>query len=434
MSIYNFKISDYHAIKQANIVIDGITVLAGENGGGKSTLSRWLYYIMNVATEFERYQIENFKRSIDRSFGDIYRVSREIRVEDKDWSHNLSNIWNVSTDMHFLSDILNWLHAFIDKYIYALTQFLVSNTVSDYRKKRVLNILSIEEGETDKAIAIFSARYHDLIERLTRELFARLEKREIRGLYYLIHSQFEEYDDNPKYIQLYEDDVPILEKKTFGSILNIDRVIYIDTPDANDSDNVFWQKLKQMMVRPSETGLSEDNKDIRFLVLMLNKLLHGKIEVKNNLLRQPEFLYTREDGLLNIPLSKVATGMKLFAYLMRLLQNGYLDDKTILMIDEPEAHLHPQWIVEFARLLVFLQSKLGVKILIASHNPDMVAAIQAISRRQNILEHVHYYLTEADENEPYKYNFKELGSSIEQIFESFNIALSRIQQYGISNI
>ena len=188
------------------------------------------------------------------------------------------------------------------------------------------------------------------------------------------------------------------------------------------------------MVRPSETGLSEDNKDIRFLVLMLNKLLHGKIEVKNNLLRQPEFLYTREDGLLNIPLSKVATGMKLFAYLMRLLQNGYLDDKTILMIDEPEAHLHPQWIVEFARLLVFLQSKLGVKILIASHNPDMVAAIQAISRRQNILEHVHYYLTEADENEPYKYNFKELGSSIEQIFESFNIALSRIQQYGISNI
>ena len=168
MSIYNFKISDYHAIKHANIVIDGITVLAGENGGGKSTLSRWLYYIMNVATEFERYQIENFKRSIDRSFGDIYRVSREIRVEDKDWSHNLSNIWNVSTDMHFLSDILNWLHAFIDKYIYALTQFLVSNTVSDYRKKRVLNLLSIEEGETDKAIEIFSARYHDLLERLTR--------------------------------------------------------------------------------------------------------------------------------------------------------------------------------------------------------------------------------------------------------------------------
>ncbi len=433
MSIYNFKISDYHAIKQANIVIDGITVLAGENGGGKSTLSRWLYYIMNVATEFEGYQIELFKRSIERAFWDIFSVEREIKVENKELLHSLSRIWDVPADMRFLPTVLSRLHAYIDKYVSALTQFLESDVVPDYRKKRVLTILSLEEGETDRVIAVFSTRYHDLIEKFARELSVRLEKREIRRLFYLIHSQLNE-DDAPEFIQLYEDDVPILEKKTFGSILNIDRVIYIDTPDANDSDNIFWQKLKQMMVRSSETDLSEDNKDIRFLVLMLNKLLHGKIEVKNNLLRQPEFLYTREDGLLNIPLSKVATGMKLFAYLMRLLQNGYLDDKTILMIDEPEAHLHPQWIVEFARLLVFLQSKLGVKILIASHNPDMVAAIQAISRRQNILEHVHYYLTEADENEPYKYNFKELGSSIEQIFESFNIALSRIQQYGISNI
>lgn len=433
MSIYNFKISDYHAIKQANIVIDGITVLAGENGGGKSTLSRWLYYIMNVATEFEGYQIELFKRSIERAFWDIFSVEREIKVENKELLHSLSRIWDLPADMRFLPTVLSRLHAYIDKYVSALTQFLESDVVPDYRKKRVLTILSLEEGETDRVIAVFSTRYHDLIEKFARELSVRLEKREIRRLFYLIHSQLNE-DDAPEFIQLYEDDVPILEKKTFGSILNIDRVIYIDTPDANDSDNIFWQKLKQMMVRSSETGLSEDNKDIRFLVLMLNKLLHGKIEVKNNLLRQPEFLYTREDGLLNIPLSKVATGMKLFAYLMRLLQNGYLDDKTILMIDEPEAHLHPQWIVEFARLLVFLQSKLGVKILIASHNPDMVAAIQAISRRQNILEHVHYYLTEADENEPYKYNFKELGSSIEQIFESFNIALSRIQQYGISNI
>ena len=433
MSIYNFKISDYHAIKQANIVIDGITVLAGENGGGNSTLSRWLYYIMNVATEFEGYQIELFKRSIERAFWDIFSVEREIKVENKELLHSLSRIWDLPADMRFLPTVLSRLHAYIDKYVSALTQFLESDVVPDYRKKRVLTILSLEEGETDRVIAVFSTRYHDLIEKFARELSVRLEKREIRRLFYLIHSQLNE-DDAPEFIQLYEDDVPILEKKTFGSILNIDRVIYIDTPDANDSDNIFWQKLKQMMVRSSETGLSEDNKDIRFLVLMLNKLLHGKIEVKNNLLRQPEFLYTREDGLLNIPLSKVATGMKLFAYLMRLLQNGYLDDKTILMIDEPEAHLHPQWIVEFARLLVFLQSKLGVKILIASHNPDMVAAIQAISRRQNILEHVHYYLTEADENEPYKYNFKELGSSIEQIFESFNIALSRIQQYGISNI
>ena len=197
MSIYNFKISDYHAIKQANIVIDGITVLAGENGGGKSTLSRWLYYIMNVATEFEGYQIELFKRSIERAFWDIFSVEREIKVENKELLHSLSRIWDVPADMRFLPTVLSRLHAYIDKYVSALTQFLESDVVPDYRKKRVLTILSLEEGETDRVIAVFSTRYHDLIEKFARELSVRLEKREIRRLFYLIHSQLNE-DDAPE--------------------------------------------------------------------------------------------------------------------------------------------------------------------------------------------------------------------------------------------
>lgn len=48
MSKYNFKIENYHAIGHADIDIDGITVIAGGNGCGKSTLSRWLYYILNI--------------------------------------------------------------------------------------------------------------------------------------------------------------------------------------------------------------------------------------------------------------------------------------------------------------------------------------------------------------------------------------------------
>lgn len=35
MSKYRFNISDYHAIENADILVDGITVLAGPNGSGK---------------------------------------------------------------------------------------------------------------------------------------------------------------------------------------------------------------------------------------------------------------------------------------------------------------------------------------------------------------------------------------------------------------
>ena len=39
-----------------------------------------------------------------------------------------------------------------------------------------------------------------------------------------------------------------------------------------------------------------------------------------------------------------------------------------------ETNLHPQWVVELAHLLVRINKTFGTKILITSHNPDMVSA------------------------------------------------------------
>ena len=103
---------------------------------------------------------------------------------------------------------------------------------------------------------------------------------------------------------------------------------------------------------------------------------------------------------------------------------------TVLIIDEPEAHLHPQWIVDFARVLVLLNKQLGVKVMITSHNPDMVAAIRAISDKEGILEKTRFYLAEQSPNNSYRYIYKDLEQNIGPIFESFNIALSRIEEYG----
>lgn len=173
----------------------------------------------------------------------------------------------------------------------------------------------------------------------------------------------------------------------------------------------------------------------KMLLLRIARLLNGKISQIDSLLGETELYYERKDEHLKLPVEKIATGMKTFAYLYQLIKNGYLDDKTILMIDEPEVHLHPQWIVEYARLLVLIHKTLGTKLILASHDPDFIAAIKAIAKREEVLEETNFYISSSEEQEcSYRYNFKWLGKDIEPIFESFNIALERIQQYGDTDI
>ena len=78
------------------------------------------------------------------------------------------------------------------------------------------------------------------------------------------------------------------------------------------------------------------------MLLRIRRLINGQIIVEDDTFGfNKELHFHREDGL-NIPLEKAATGLKAFAYLQRLLENGYLNEETLLLIDEPEAHLHPQ--------------------------------------------------------------------------------------------
>ena len=65
MGKYIYKLLGYHAVKEAEIKLDGITVLSGINGCGKSTLSRWLYYLINGSRDFDIFLLRDYKAKID---------------------------------------------------------------------------------------------------------------------------------------------------------------------------------------------------------------------------------------------------------------------------------------------------------------------------------------------------------------------------------
>ena len=80
MGKYVYSLHDYHSIKRAVIDIDGVTVLTGINGCGKSTMSKWLYYIVNGAANFERYVYADFIKEIREAVAELNLYRRDIEM------------------------------------------------------------------------------------------------------------------------------------------------------------------------------------------------------------------------------------------------------------------------------------------------------------------------------------------------------------------
>ena len=92
-----------------------------------------------------------------------------------------------------------------------------------------------------------------------------------------------------------------------------------------------WKELANMMLSSTGTNIPERN---RLLLARIMRSINGKISVDKGWFKNDELHYHRTDGL-DITLASTATGIKSFAYLQRLLENGYLNEESLLLIDEP---------------------------------------------------------------------------------------------------
>ena len=445
MGKYIYKLLGYHAVKEAEIKLDGITVLSGINGCGKSTLSRWLYYLINGSRDFDIFLLRDYKAKIDNLINrmrfacmDLGRFSQKSGLLEKGSLNTLLEVTEKmkQTRVHSYEQIEIVQDLFLQA-LYATENFLseaLTENLSEARKVRILNYLSVHNKQEDvrQSIENFVGQNNRLITQLTNQLVKNMNERPRSTYLKLIEKYFDIQHDFPLGIQLEEDEVNLLEDTHVSTLFNLQRAIYIDTPmavEVEDTENIFWNDLREMML-DDKSGKNLSMGERKFLVRVKDLLNGETVLEEDDVFDEKSLRYISKDKKVNISLKDAATGFKAFSYLQRLLENGNLNQETLLMIDEPEAHLHPQWIVEFARLLVLLNKDLGLKIMIASHNPDMVAAIHDIAHKEGVLSDTRFYVAQPDEENPHQYVYKDLEHEIGEIFDSFNIALDRINIYG----
>ena len=93
--------------------------------------------------------------------------------------------------------------------------------------------------------------------------------------------------------------------------------------------------------------------------------------------------------------ASLSMGMKTFALLTLMLDADILKKEDVLVLDEPENHLHPAWQVAFAEIVVVLQKIFRLTVLLTTHSPYFLEAIELYSRKyrnyQSLGNHLRVY-------------------------------------------
>lgn len=379
------SIKNVGKLKEADVEINGITVITGENDTGKSTVGKVLWSVFNGFYEIDE-KVYNEKVS------ELEKIIDEIIKE---------NVYkNLSTDYNSFFEIFNSTREKI------AIEFLKGNKnysedeikiiINNYKKDLKIENISKFVQEINETLKISDKE-------IIKVIVSRVMNKEFHNQ---INAVFSKEKMNIGEISLKIKDKEIdlkIENNEISDVQNYflinKETMYIDNPFILDSydfeDENHQAHLATNVFSENENSVISEikvKKKLNNIYQKLNSVLSGEIlENKNS-----KFIY-RKNGE-DIDLKNLSTGLKTFAIIKMLLQNGTLEENGTIILDEPEIHLHPEWQLKFAELIVLLQKEFGMHILLTTHSPYFLNAIEVFSERHKIDDKCKYYVAENEGN------------------------------------
>lgn len=422
-------------IDHAEIGINGITVIAGENNTGKSTVGKALYAMTELLCGFQDYvkrdiewtltqQVSSYGEQLEMLCRENFLLEQRFRRKtgkaDKLVDQCVKQLY-LYFEEHKRKKVETTLDEFTKRYIELYK--------TDYEKsleealprlhtvtQNVLQYWDVEENELGigRATSVFSGVFNGQINNVANvsadgvvileDDYGKQSKVLFRG---------------DKSVSI-EYRTPIFETAYFvENPRDLDRLSYyskysfsgIDI-DMSDMQVSMKRNLKKLLSpkggysvqrssksrkNPNETV--EDNlSDLKAALMqkkydkvlqLLKKAVPGEYKIRDGVLQ-----YCEPNTEMPIRLENLSTGLKSMVLIERLLSMGLLCSDSIIIFDEPEINLHPEWQLLYAQIVVILQQVYDIKILLTTHSPYFLKAIKMYAQKDAIMDKCKFYSAE----------------------------------------
>ena len=424
-------------ITSANLDINGISVIVGENNTGKSTIGKALYSAFNgLSSLSEKVETDRaisignvIKLSLNQNY-DYYLFRRINRFEDLTNEIILSHREG-KFSKQFFTEIMN-------QQLLELKRYIDDNGISDTQTFNDENRDVLLDEIYNKITEILNIPTKTIQEKLLYNEFRNEFGQQIVNL---------SDDTQTSYVELF-----IKGKKYHFSILNDDvdiestfvglqhKSVYLDNPfvleegfnkgfprflrNGGESHQTTLHNLlmNEGTLVATETILLDEK--LKEIAQIFEKANVGEL-VKSEKNSSETFGY--REGNIDFSLKNVSLGLKTFIILKTLIERGHISERGLIILDEPEIHLHPQWQVLFAELIVLLQKKFNLHILLTTHSPYFLEAIEVYSKVHEISENCNFYLSEEIDK---KITVQKINGNLSKVYDKFFLPFQKLEDLG----
>ena len=404
-------------VKSAEINIEGITVIAGENNTGKSTVGKTLYSIFTGFKNNEQRINLEIKRTLRNTFNEV----SELLFPDEAWTELFG--WEEDISQKFFDhfkdkitkstiekdDIKKEIFNILENYHYKIERNL-DDVITDDLIDRVYKILNIPKETIINSLVyrVFSTVFNNNTVNVNSNegiINLNIKNKDIKIVFSVQNESTEILNNNE--INIYTDVIYIDNPFILDKILDTRRTSIFDRYNILPESNLSHKLRTIINDRIVDEILAKEKLDN--ILNNLNNIVNGEFQYSAGRLKYKDDNLKKE-----IDVKSLSAGLKTFSILKILLLNGSIKENGTIILDEPEIHLHPEWQIIFAELIVLLQKEFNLHILLTTHSPYFLNAIDIFTKKYNISKKCNYYLASNEDNYSV---FKNVTEDLEQIYK-----------------